>query len=127
MAPTKRKRRSKHRGTAAGTIETRGRTGRKATPAEKKGSSSSRATRAQQRYSRPPTWRSAVNRGVLTSLIFAVSVVLIFKQKLGAAIALAAFMLVIYIPMGYYMDLFIYRRRMRQRAEGGGGGRPPGR
>lgn len=127
MAPTKRKRRSKHRGTAAGTIETRGRTGRKVTPAEKKKGATTRATRAQERYSRPPTWRSAVNRGVLTSLIFAVSVLFIFKQKVGAAIALAVFMLVIYIPMGYYMDLFIYRRRLRQRAEGGGGGRSQGR
>ena len=59
---------------------------------------------------------------MITSLIFAASVLLIFKQKPGAAIALAAFMLVIYIPMGYYMDLYIYRRRLRQREQGGGGG-----
>ena len=36
MAQTKRKRRSKHRGTAAGTIEARGRTGRKPTANEQK-------------------------------------------------------------------------------------------
>jgi hypothetical protein len=33
MAQTKRKRRTKHRGNAAGTIESRGRTGRKPTAA----------------------------------------------------------------------------------------------
>jgi hypothetical protein len=36
MAQTKRKRRSKHRGTAAGTIETRGRTSRPLTADERK-------------------------------------------------------------------------------------------
>ena len=36
MAQTKRKRRSKHRGTAAGTIEARGRTGRKPNAEEQK-------------------------------------------------------------------------------------------
>ena len=36
MAQTKRKRRTKHRGTPAGTIETRGRTGRPPTADERK-------------------------------------------------------------------------------------------
>ena len=36
MAQTKRKRRTKHRGTAAGTIQTRGRTGRPPTAEERK-------------------------------------------------------------------------------------------
>src|SRR6266516_1140874 len=36
MAQTKRKRRTKHRGNAAGAIESRGRTGRKPTPEERK-------------------------------------------------------------------------------------------
>ena len=35
MAQTKRKRRTKHRGNAAGMVETRGRTGRKPGPAER--------------------------------------------------------------------------------------------
>jgi hypothetical protein len=122
MAQTRRKRRSKHRGTAAGNIESRGRTGRKPAGSEKK-APATRAERARQRYDRPPSWRSAINRGVITALIFAASVLLIFKQKAGAAIALAAFMLVIYIPMGYYMDLYIYRRKLRQREQGGGGAR----
>jgi hypothetical protein len=120
MAKTSRKRRSKHRGTAAGTVEARGRTGRKPTGSEK-AKPTGKAARAN-RYDRPPSWRSAANRGVLTSAIFAISVVLIFKQKVAAAVALAAFMLVIYIPMGYYMDMALYRRRQRQK-QGGGGGR----
>ena len=31
-------------------------------------------------------------------------------------IALAGFMLLFYIPMGYYTDLFFYRRRMAKQA-----------
>lgn len=41
-------------------------------------------------------------------------VVLIFKRPVGAAIMLAAFMLVFYIPLSYYTDGFFYRRRSRQ-------------
>jgi len=37
MAQTKRKRQTKHRGNAAGVVESRGRTGRKPTKAEKEG------------------------------------------------------------------------------------------
>ena len=43
MAQTKRKRRTKHRGNAAGTIEARGRTGRKPTADEQRKASTRRA------------------------------------------------------------------------------------
>ena len=39
--------------------------------------------------------------------------ILAFKQKPAAAFAFAAFALVVYIPMGYYLDRFLYNRRMR--------------
>jgi hypothetical protein len=53
MAQTKRKRRSKHRGNAAGTVEARGRTGRPPTPEERK--KQQRATRGQARVPKLPT------------------------------------------------------------------------
>jgi hypothetical protein len=43
-----------------------------------------------------------------------VLVVLIFKQNVGAAVALGAFLLIFYVPAGYYMDLFLYRRRIQK-------------
>ena len=52
MAQTKRKRRTKHRGTAAGTIETRGRTGRRPTADEKK--KEDRTQARERRLSTPP-------------------------------------------------------------------------
>ena len=49
MAQTKRKRQTKHRGNAAGVIETRGRTGRKPTAAEKSGKGIGATTRSPLR------------------------------------------------------------------------------
>jgi hypothetical protein len=39
-----------------------------------------------------------------------------FREPVAVAIPLAMFTLLIYVPMGYYTDLFIYRRRQRRRA-----------
>jgi len=119
MAQTKRKRRSKHRGTAAGTIETRGRTGRKpaGTEGKKTAAKETASDRRQARMDKPPTWRSAASRALVATVVFFVAVVVLFKPKGGitSAVALAAFMLLIYIPMGYYTDLFLYRRRQKQK------------
>jgi hypothetical protein len=116
MANTKRRRRTKHRGNAAGVVEVRGRTGRKPTASERK--ADARATAREQRLARldqPPTWRAAANRAAITALIFAVALVLVFKRPVGAAFVLAALMLLVYIPMGYSMDSWLYRRRQRQK------------
>ena len=122
MAQTKKKRRSKHRGTAAGTIESRGRTGRKPDAAEKKASKSERSREQRlARLDRPPTWRSAANRALIAAAVFLVAVIALFGQKPLAAVSLAAFMVLVYRPMGYYTDLFMYRRRQKQKAKKGGG------
>ena len=57
MAQTKKKRSTKHRGNAAGVVETRGRTGRKPTDAEKKPAAT--GGKRQDRFDRPPSWREA--------------------------------------------------------------------
>jgi hypothetical protein len=118
VAQTKRKRRTKHRGTPAGTIEARGRTGRKPTGSERGGKAGSKATTRDRRLARmdqPPTWRSAANRAVIATGLLLVALLLLFKTKPGEAIALAGFALIIYIPMGYYTDLFMYRRRQARK------------
>jgi Flp pilus assembly protein TadB len=122
MAQTKRKRRSKHRGTAAGTIEARGRTGRKPNAEEQR-----KLTKEEQRRDRmmrPPTWKGAAIRSS-----FAAALLLVFTQvglgpemPLAQSIAIAAFAMLLYVPLGYYTDRFMYRRRLareqRLRAEG---------
>jgi hypothetical protein len=119
MAQTKR-RRTKHRGNAAGMVEARGRTGRKLTPEEKKpigGKGSARTNQRANRYENPPTWKAAVNRAAIAVVFFAVLIILIFKQPIANAIALAGVMLLLYVPMGYYTDLYMYRRYQRKLAE----------
>jgi hypothetical protein len=122
MAQTKR-RRTKHRGNAAGMIEARGRTGRKPTPAERggsgaKGKGGGGGSARPNRYEHPPTWKAAVNRAAIAVVFFAVLIVVIFKQSIPNAIALAGVMLLLYVPMGYYTDLYMYRRYQRKQAEG---------
>jgi hypothetical protein len=120
VAQTKRKRRTKHRGNAAGAIETRGRTGRKPTADERKTQARQTAQqRREARMSKPPTWQGAAQRAVLATIIFVVLLLVIFRESIGRVIALSGFILLLYIPMGYYTDLFIYRRRQAKKLEQG--------
>jgi hypothetical protein len=114
MAQTKKKRRSKHRGNAAGVIEARGRTGRKPTEEERKKAAAADARR--ERMNRPPTWKSATIRAGLAALVFGALLVLLFKTPTGQAISLTCFVFVFYIPLGYYTDILMYKRRQRTAA-----------
>ena len=133
MAQKKRKRKSRHRGTAAGTVEARGRTSR---PSGERKTSSSKAAkrkpanreearqiareRRQARYDQPPTWRGALNRAVFAAALFGLIMLIGFRRPVGAALALAALMILMYLPMSYYTDRFLYNRRQRQKQAGGG-------
>jgi len=116
MAQTKRKRRTKHRGNAAGAIESRGRTGRKPTPEERKTQAKQTAQqRREERLNKPPTWGGAAQRAALATVIFVIALLLVFKEPVSRVIALSGFILLLYIPMGYYTDLFLYRRRQAKK------------
>ncbi len=112
MAQTKRKRRSKHRGTAAGTISVRGRTGRPPSPEERK--KQSRAQARATRLNAPPTWNSAIKRASLATAFMFLFLLFTSKGKVLVAVAFAVFALVIYVPAGYYLELFMWRRRQRK-------------
>ena len=113
MAQTKKKRRRKHRGTQAGTIDRAGRTGRPQTRADARSISQQRR---QERLEREPTLRGAVNRAAVAAIIFGLVIVLAFDESPVAGASLAAFMLVFYIPMSYYTDRLLWRRRQRKAA-----------
>jgi hypothetical protein len=120
MAQTKRRRQTKHRGNAAGIVESRGRTGRKPTAAEKAGKP--REERIP-RQDRPPTWLGAFYRAMIAAvLMLLVSLFLI--KKANEAIALFPIVLLVYIPISYYTDTWMYNRRMRNKAKQGGGKAP---
>ncbi len=112
MAQTKRKRRSKHRGTAAGVVESRGRTSRPASPQERK--KQARDTARQARLNTAPTWRSAINRALLASGFMLIFLLFVTKGKIGAALAFAVFAFLLYVPSGYYLESYLWRRRMRK-------------
>ncbi|HEX4036405.1 MAG TPA: hypothetical protein VHX66_18345 [Solirubrobacteraceae bacterium] len=127
MPRNTRTRRSKHRGNAAGMIESRGRTGRKPTAGEKGSSSSSSARGSSRsgsatrktRYDKPPTWKGALIRAVIAAgIVYAISTVVLNKHSSAVGnLILVPVVLVIYMPMIYYTDLFLYRRRLRRKAE----------
>jgi hypothetical protein len=66
--------------------------------------------------SRPPTLRGSVNRAALAALVFAALILVLFHRSVGAAAGLAAFMFLIYIPLGYATDKALFRYRQRRRA-----------
>ena len=112
MAQTRKRRRRKHRGTQGGRIDTKQRS-RPRSRAE----AQSRARRKRTPSGRgdlPPTWRSAIIRGSLISGLLIVTL-MVFDRPLAASILFGVFMLAVYIPMGYYIDLFMWRRRQRSK------------
>jgi hypothetical protein len=114
MAQAKRKRRTKHRGNAAGTVEVRGRTGRPSTPEEKK--RQERDSKRQARMMKQPTWNSSIKRSLLAAGFMFLFLLITSHPKHGSAVLTAAVFAVvafaIYLPAGYYLEVFLYNRRM---------------
>src|SRR4051794_40533451 len=118
MAQTKKKRSTKHRGNAAGGVESRGRTGRKLTAEERGANAKARGAKAERtdRFDRPPTWTGAAQRSLIAVVIFVAVLVLLFKQDAKQTIALSSVLLLVYIPMSYYTDAYLYKRRKAKKA-----------
>jgi hypothetical protein len=123
MAQTKRKRQTKHRGNAAGVVESRGRTGRKPTAAEKAGKPREGRSDRIPKRDRPPTWLGAFYRAMAAAVLMLL-VSLFLLKKPNEAIALFPIVLIFYIPISYYTDMWLYNRRMRNKAKQGGGKAP---
>jgi len=124
MAQTKRKRQTKHRGNAAGVVESRGRTGRKPTAAEKSGKAGDAARAKQNRVAKgdlPPTWRGAFIRALVAAAALVLLAGIALKASAGQTVAYFIFALILYTPISFYTDQWIYKRRMRKKAERGGG------
>jgi len=114
MAQTKKKRRRKHRGTQGGRVDSGGGRGRPRSREEAKARARSGRS-GGAKVDSPPTWQSAITRGAVAAVIFTALLMLLFKRAPGAALGLGAFMLVFYIPAGYYIDTMLWRRRERAR------------
>jgi len=119
MAQTRRKRKSKHRGTAGGTVTARGRTGRKLTEEERKaaarktpGGKPSSAPR-EPRQAKPPTWRGSLQRAAIVTVVF-VAILLVLKSPVAGIVAILPFVLIIYTGIGYYTDRWMHQRWLRK-------------
>jgi hypothetical protein len=122
MAQTKRKRQTKHRGNAAGVVESRGRTGRKPTAAEKSGTAQKQKAQPADRRDRPPTWRGAFVKGMFASVVLLLFG--LFALKSGSFVALFPIVLVMYTLISYYTDRWVFNRRQRNKAKRAGGKAP---
>jgi Flp pilus assembly protein TadB len=117
MAQTKRKRQTKHRGNAAGGIETRGRTGRPPSADEKK--RAQRDSRREERLNRKPTWKSAGQRALLAGGFMFLFLLLLgpkSKDRLVSSVLYAVVAMLLYVLLGYYLETFLWRRRMAKKA-----------
>src|ERR1700685_1780883 len=125
MAQTRRKRQTKHRGNAAGVVESRGRTGRKPTPGEKTGAPRTLAREKEKlldKRDQPPTWRGAFVKAMFAAIVLLLVVILVLHQS-NQAIGLFPVVLAGYTVISYYTDKWVYDRRQRKKAKPGGGGR----
>jgi hypothetical protein len=112
MAQTKRKRQTKHRGNAAGAVTQRGRTSKPPDPDVVK--KQKREDAKVARLTKKPTWKSAAIRSALAALFIMVFLLLTTHGNVLAAVGFAAIAAIIYIPTGYYIETYMWRRRMQK-------------
>jgi hypothetical protein len=125
MAQTKRKRQTKHRGNAAGMVESRGRTGRKPTAAEKSGDAREAAKAKEKlldKRDRPPTWRGAFIKAMFATVVLLLFAIVFLKQS-NQAVGLFPVVLAMYTLISYFTDKWMYDRRQRKKSRAGGGGK----
>ncbi|HZO05072.1 MAG TPA: hypothetical protein VFB52_01685 [Solirubrobacterales bacterium] len=114
MAQTKKRQKGKKRGTQGGRVDSKPRGGRPRSREEAKQRASSKRS-VPTKGDQPPTWRNSVMRGLFAAVVFFVLLLLLFKKPIGSAATFSAFMLAFYIPAGYYIDMFLWRKRERAR------------
>jgi len=115
MAQPKNKRRRKRRGTQGGKIDTKARRPRSREEARSRARSGGGSRSTSKKRDLPPTWKSAAIRGAGAAVIFVLILLVLFKRPAGVSLIFGLFMLVFYIPTGYYIDLTMWRKRERQR------------
>ena len=121
MGQTKRKRRNKHRGNAVGVVEARGRTSKPSEGARKSGTTrTTRGVSNARTALKPPTLKSAALKAFIGIVIL-----FVFFRFLGdgtttaQALTMCAVAFVLYTPLMYWTDKWIYSRKLKQQQGGG--------
>jgi len=112
VAQTKRKRKRKHRGTQGGSV-TRA-TNRRPRNRDEARAQARRSSEGKRNQA--PTWQSALNRALIMSVILFLLMAFAVGQPIASAAVLSIVMVGLYTPMGYYLERFLYRRRMAAEA-----------
>jgi hypothetical protein len=115
MAQSKNKRRRKRRGTQGGKIDAKARRPRTREEARSRARSGGGTRSTSKKPDLPPTWKGSVIRGAGAAVVFVLVLLVLFKRPVAVSLIFGAFMLVFYIPTGYYIDLTMWRKRERQR------------
>jgi hypothetical protein len=119
MAPTKRKRRRKHRGTQGGRIDRRPARGRAQSRAEAQARARSRTKKkggGGPRVPDPPSWSGAFKKGGIAAVLF-VGILALMGQNPVAILAIGVIMTPLYAGMSFVMDRFFYQRYVRKEAQ----------
>jgi hypothetical protein len=119
MAKTRSRRRRKHRGTQAGTVEQSTRSRPAGKPRTRPEARESARQRRLDRMSQPPSWRGTLNRAAIAASILVLFVLVVMRKPPAQALVLGVLSLLLYVPMGFAIDRFMYRRAQRQRPAGG--------
>jgi hypothetical protein len=71
----------------------------------------------EQRLNTPPTWKGAATRGALAAVLLFVLFAFLGRGKtpIVSAAIFAVFALALYIPGGYYIETWMYRRRQKRK------------
>ena len=73
--------------------------------------------RAQARVPKPPTWQSAFKKASLATAFIFIFLLVTNKFKVVPALVFALLAMLLYIPSGYYLDGYIYRRYQKKQLQ----------
>ncbi len=65
---------------------------------------------------KPPTWTSAFYKAMIAAVLVLLVSMFLFK-KANQAIELFPFVLLVYVPLSYYIDKMMYQRYQRIKAK----------
>ena len=121
MGQTKRKRRTKHRGNAVGVFEARGRTSKPAATAAKGGSRANGRGTAGRPAIKEPTLKGAMLKALMGIVILFVFFRFVGNgTSTGQALAMCTVAFVLYTPLMFFTDKWIYNRKLRAPTGGTG-------
>lgn len=111
MGETKKRRQTKHRGNAAGMVETRGQAGGSRTQAA--GGRDSRGVRIPPE----PSWSRAALKALVPVAILIPFLFLTQKDSpVTGKLVFIVLAFILYIPMSFYIDRWAYQRYLKQQA-----------